>query len=69
MRFGADGLELRVGFWIADPENGRSNVLSAVNRAIWKVIREQGANLPFPQRVITLAQSPAELVRELGAKT
>ncbi|NDI86966.1 mechanosensitive ion channel family protein [Undibacterium crateris] len=69
MRFGADGLELRVGFWIADPENGRSNVLSAVNRAIWTVIREQGANLPFPQRVITLAQSPAELVRELGAKS
>jgi hypothetical protein len=27
IKIGADGLELELGFWITDPENGRLNVL------------------------------------------
>ncbi|MFZ6772786.1 mechanosensitive ion channel family protein [Undibacterium sp. SXout7W] len=54
MKFGADGLELRVGFWIVDPENGKTNVLSAVNRALWQVLQEHEINLPYAQRVVTL---------------
>src|SRR5450830_275925 len=55
MKFGSDGLELRVGFWIIDPENGRTSVLSHVNRALWQLIQEQEINLPYPQRVVTLS--------------
>ncbi|HEX2531663.1 MAG TPA: mechanosensitive ion channel domain-containing protein [Burkholderiaceae bacterium] len=40
VKFGADGFELEVGFWIADPENGRMNVLSEVNRAIWRTLQQ-----------------------------
>ena len=58
MKFGSDGLELRVGFWILDPENGRTGVLSNVNLALWQVIQDHQINLPYPQRVVTLA-SPA----------
>lgn len=54
LKFGADGLELRVGFWIADPENGRTNVLSEVNRAIWKILQTHQIELPYPQRVVTI---------------
>jgi small-conductance mechanosensitive channel len=54
MKFGVDGLELRVVFWIADPENGRSNVLSEVNRSLWKMLQDNKVELPFPQRVVTL---------------
>jgi small-conductance mechanosensitive channel len=54
MRFGADGLELEVGFWIADPANGRSNALSDVNRAIWKMLQKYQIEVPFPQRDIRL---------------
>ncbi|MBI3283941.1 MAG: mechanosensitive ion channel [Burkholderiales bacterium] len=54
MKFGVDGLELRVGFWIADPENGRANVLSEVNRALWSVLQEHQIELPYAQRVVTL---------------
>ena len=57
LRFGADGFELRVGFWIEDPENGRTNVISDVNRAILVLIRERGIHLPFPQREITVFQA------------
>ncbi|WP_339936803.1 mechanosensitive ion channel family protein [Undibacterium luofuense] len=55
MRFGADGLELRVSFWIADPQNGKTGVLSDVNRALWAVMKERGIELPFPQRVVHIA--------------
>ncbi|SFG60288.1 Mechanosensitive ion channel [Duganella sp. CF458] len=52
--FGADGLELALAFWIADPENGRGGVTSDVNRAIWKSLKENGISVPFPQREIRL---------------
>lgn len=50
VKFGADGLELEVGFWIADPENGKTNVLSEVNRAIWHTLKSHQIQVPFPQR-------------------
>jgi small-conductance mechanosensitive channel len=54
LKFGADGLELEVGFWIGDPENGRGNALSDVNRAIWKMLQKHQVEVPFPQRDIRL---------------
>lgn len=58
VKFGTDGLELRLGFWISDPENGRGGVLSDVNRALWQVLQEKGIELPYAQRVVTLINSP-----------
>ncbi|HEY8101178.1 MAG TPA: mechanosensitive ion channel domain-containing protein [Burkholderiaceae bacterium] len=54
LQFGADGLELEVGFWILDPEKGQTNILSDVNRAIWKMLQAHQINLPYPQREIRL---------------
>lgn len=50
--FAADGLELTVFFWIADPESGSANVRSDVNLAILRLLNERGVEIPFPQRVI-----------------
>jgi len=50
--FGADGLELEVGFWIADPEQGRLNVQSVVAQAILARFRAEKISIPFPQREI-----------------
>jgi small-conductance mechanosensitive channel len=50
VRFVADGLELEIGFWIADPENGRLGVVSEVNRAIWGVLQTHQISVPYPQR-------------------
>ena len=50
LNFGADGLDLQVGFWIDDPENGRGGVTSDVNRAIWRALKEHNISVPFPQR-------------------
>ena len=52
VKLGADGLELELGFWIADPENGRMGVVSDVNLAIWRVLQEQNIKVPYPQREV-----------------
>lgn len=54
VKFGADGLELEIGFWIADPENGRANVVSDVNRAIWQTMHANDIQLPSTQREIRI---------------
>ena len=62
LKFGADGLDLRIGFWIEDPENGRTNVLSEVNRAIWKTLQLHAVELPYPQRVITVNNASGKVL-------
>ena len=57
MRFGADGLEIDVGFWISDPENGRSNVVSEVNQLIWKQLKAHHVNVPYAQREVRLVDA------------
>ena len=50
--FGADGLEFTVGYWIADPENGSSNLKSLINLDILQMLREHQIDIPYPQRVV-----------------
>lgn len=50
LKIGHDGLELEVGFWILDPENGRLNVLSDVNRAIWRVLQAHNIKVAQPRQ-------------------
>ncbi|WP_227544755.1 mechanosensitive ion channel family protein [Sapientia aquatica] len=66
--FGASGLDLRIGFWINDPENGKMGVLSQVNRAIWKVLQEQKIEVPYPQSEVRILNA-AELVSVSASKS
>jgi len=61
--FGADGLNLALTFWIADPENGRLNVTSEVNREILRLFRDNGVEIPFPQRDVRVVQMPGTPAR------
>lgn len=56
--FGADGLNLALTFWIADPENGRLSVTSDVNREILRLFRDNGIEIPFPQRNVRIVRMP-----------
>ncbi len=56
--FAADGLELTVFFWIADPENGTANVRSDVNLTLLRTLNALGVVIPFPQRVVHQAPAP-----------
>jgi small-conductance mechanosensitive channel len=57
--FAADGMDLQVGFWINDPENGQGNVRAAVNLVLLDILTAEGVEIPFPQRVVHLQTPPA----------
>ena len=50
VRFADNGIDLELGLWINDPENGQLNLRSAINRRIWTAFQAQGIRIPFPQR-------------------
>ena len=50
--FAADGINLNISFWIADPENGQGNVRSDVNLAVLDLFDSLGIEIPYPQRVM-----------------
>lgn len=59
--FADSGINLEVGFWIADPQEGTAVVRSAISMAIWRAFSEHGIAVPFPQREVRLvgAATPA----------
>ncbi|HTN50215.1 MAG TPA: mechanosensitive ion channel domain-containing protein [Burkholderiaceae bacterium] len=48
--FGADGVELELGFWIRDPEEGTLAVRSGISRSALKRFAAAGIEIPFPRR-------------------
>ena len=65
-RFGADGLEFTLYFWIADPQNGQSNVKSDVNLKILSGLRGAGIGIPYPQRVVRIVEPPPAALTSPG---
>jgi small-conductance mechanosensitive channel len=53
-QFADSAINLEVGFWIDDPEEGKGNIVSDVNFAIWRSFKEHGIVIPFPQREVRL---------------
>ena len=56
-QFAPDGLEFTLLFWIADPQEGVNNVRSDINRAIWRLFRENGITIPRAQMDLRLVDS------------
>ena len=50
--FASDGINLKIFFWINDPESGQGNVRSDVNFALLDLFAAEGVEIPFPQRVL-----------------
>jgi len=63
--FGDNSVEMEIRFWIMDPEEGVSGVRSEVYKRLWRLFRENGVEIPFPQRDINLRDSA--MFRELLA--
>lgn len=61
MNFAPDGLELKLNFWVADPDKGQDNLRSAINIAILEGLRGAGIDIPYPQRVVRVESLPANV--------
>ena len=48
----ADGIDLKLQFWIRDSENGQGNVRSAVYLVLLEDLAALGVEIPYPQRVL-----------------
>jgi small-conductance mechanosensitive channel len=48
--FAADGLDLELGFWVADAELGTGGIRSEINLAILAAFRASGVAIPNPKR-------------------
>jgi small-conductance mechanosensitive channel len=52
--FGESGIDLELGFWIGDPEEGTAQIRSDINLEIWRVFKAAGIEIPFPQREVRM---------------
>ena len=57
--FGADGIDLEVGVWIGDPEQGTLGTRSDIALEIWRRFKQEGISIPFPQRDVRIVSMPA----------
>ena len=55
--FADSGINLQLGFWIRDPAEGTLGIRSAINMQIWRRFKEEGIEIPFPQREIRMLGS------------
>ncbi len=53
-QFADSSINLELGFWINDPEEGKGNIVSDINFAIWRRFKENGVSIPFPQREVRI---------------
>ncbi len=60
-RFADSGIELELGFWVDDPQAGTQALKSDLQLAIWRTFREHRIEIPYPQRVVRLASTPARM--------
>jgi len=52
--FGDSSVDIEIRIWIRDPKNGVSNIKSAVLLRVWDKFRENGIEIPYPQRDVHL---------------
>lgn len=52
--FSDNGIDLKLGFWVRDPENGFLGLNSAVLLSVWQRFNEVGIEFPFPQREVRI---------------
>ncbi len=63
--FGDSSIDLELRIWINDPQNGIANVSSDIYLEIWNSFKENGIQLPFPQRDIHLKTIPQDSIQNL----
>ena len=63
--FGDSAVNLILRFWIADPQNGVTNVKGDILLALWDAFLERRIELPFPQRDLHIRDLPAAVLSKV----
>lgn len=50
--FGENAIQFEIQVWIDDPEEGVGNVRSDVLKQVWHMFKDNGVEIPFPQREV-----------------
>lgn len=56
--FGESSVDHDILVWISDPEGGVGNVQSEILNRLWALFKENGIQIPFPQRDIRVKEWP-----------
>lgn len=56
--FGESSVDHEILVWIGDPESGVGNVQSEILNRLWVLFKENGVEIPFPQRDIHIRSWP-----------
>lgn len=54
--FGDSSIDLELRFWITDPENGTSNIKSAILMRIWEKFQAHNIGIPYPHREVIIKE-------------
>ena len=57
-QFGENAVEHEILAWIPDPEAGVGSVQSEILNRLWQLFRENGIDIPFPQRDVRVKEWP-----------
>ena len=52
--FADSGIDLQLGVWIDDPENGVLSIRSDLYLDIWRAFQDAGIEIPYPQREVRI---------------
>jgi small-conductance mechanosensitive channel len=64
--FADSGIDLSYFVWVNDPENGTGLLRSEISLALLDAFRENGIEIPFPQRDVRITGIPPDLVPQRG---
>lgn len=63
--FADSSINFEVRFWVNDPEAGIGAVQSEIYMEIWKRFKEEGVEIPFPQRVVHMSDDQPKLENKI----
>ena len=66
--FGDNSVDLKLRFWINDPERGILNIKSEILLNIWDQFREHDIEIPYPQRDLHIRSSVIDFIPDASNK-
>ena len=54
LHFGDSGIDLELGIWIEDPQEGTYGLRSDIYREIWRDFKKHDIEIPYPQREVRI---------------